>query len=275
MKLITLISVLVLVAPLTYSQSIESELGDEAMIKKRVGIKNMVEFTDFYHNGNKTKQLEYTTYDTLMNYLSIKRYDGTGKLIFEKYFTYDSIARLKYAKDNMWNNLSGYQSTYTKYEYSPNGDYIERHFDSKGKILTTSKFYLDQDKRVIRIEILNVEGYMIAYQEAKYDKENNNVTISVYNVKNQLVNKYNRPMIFDSNSNPNKTTKYNEFGDIIYTEGDLLNNDDVCFTTEYKYDKYGNWTVRKEYKWIKDKNGELKGKEPKTFVTRRIKYYSK
>jgi hypothetical protein len=61
-------------------------------------------------------------------------------------------------------------------------------------------------------------------------------------------------------------------GDLIFWERRLNENDNVCYTIEYKYDKRKNWISKKRFSQIKTKNGKLKKKKIKMIKTREIKY---
>jgi hypothetical protein len=73
-----LILILLFLFQLTFSQSISSYMLNIDKIKSEVKIAEIVESTTFYYNDNINKDIEYKTYDSLMNILILKRFDDNN-----------------------------------------------------------------------------------------------------------------------------------------------------------------------------------------------------
>lgn len=273
MKHIYSISFFLIVSLSAFSQSIISEIRNNSGIEAKGKINRIKESTSFFEKDTINKFLEVTTYDNHMNLLTIKRYDGNNKLIFSRTASYDNTYRIKSDQIKQWNNLTGYQTEYSKYEYSNNGDYVQTDSDSQGNIIKQFKFYFDENKNLIRLESYFGDGKLIGFEKASYDIDNNKVNIYLYNAKNQLLNTVNTQMKIDALKNKDNSLKFNEFGDLIYSENHLFAAKNLIDTYEYKYDKHNNWISQKEFLWNMNSDGELTNKTPETFKTRKIKYF--
>jgi hypothetical protein len=272
MKHLKLILILTFFTQLSFSQSISSYLLNVDKINSKKKIIEVIETTTFYNNTGETKDVEYKTYDSLMNILSLKRFDSENKLIWLTIYKYDSLSRIIRVDKKNWINVVGYQTSYAIYQYDSLGNYVQLDYNDNRIVLNITKFYFDTNKNLTRLETYTDNGSLIGYELAKYDKENNQVSISQYNSQDQLINTSNQPISYDYRYKQKPSNKYNEYGDLIYWDRDWNGNDRTCYKTEYKYDKYNNWLSEKRYSFIKSDNGELKKKKLEMIKTREIKY---
>jgi hypothetical protein len=261
---------------LSFSQSISSYVIDaNNKIISKIKIWEIIETTTFYLRDEEKKDIEYKTYDTSMNILTLVRNNAENKLIFQSIFTYDSLKRIIRIDKKNAKNKGGFQNFYTIYKYDSLSNFTQTDYNENGNIVNTAKFYFDKDKNLIRLETYTGDGSLIGYEVAEYNLQDNLLIISQYDNKNQQINKLNRPISHDSHYKQKATNKYNEHGDIIYKERDQNENDKTCYITEYKYDKFGNWTSEKRYSYIKNEKGELKQEKLEMIKKRDIKYLKK
>lgn len=271
MKHSTLILILIFFTQLLSAQSISSYLLNVDKIKSKQKILEIKESTTFYNNNVETKDIEYKTYDSLMNISSLKRLNSDNKLIWMAIYKYDNLGRVIRVDKGNWINVIGYQKSYEIYQYDSLGNFIQSDYNDKGMILSFAKFYFDTNRNLSRLETYTGNGNLIGYELANYNKEDNQVSILQYNSQDQLINTLNQPISHEQKP----SNKYNEHGDLIYWERNWNESDKTCYKTDYMYDEFDNWISEKRYSYIKNDNGELKKKKLEMIKTREIKYIKK
>jgi hypothetical protein len=272
MKLLKLLIILLFASHSTLAQSIFSYKESTSKIKSEVKFTELILTTTFYNKNDISKDIEYDTFDSLMNIVSLKRFDADNKLIWLSIYNYDSLGRLKKIGTKNWINLIGYQYGYTIYKYDSTNNFAQIIYNEKGIIQNICKYYFDKEKNLIRLELYNGNEKLVGFEEAQYDKQNNQMTIFEYNRERQFLNKFSCPISHSSQYKQDAGNKYNEHGDLIFWERNLNVDDKTCYTAEYKYDKFNNWVSEKRYSFTKNDKGELKKKKLDMIKTREIKY---
>jgi len=271
MKIYGLITILFL-SQMTFSQSISSYMLNIDKYDKDANIADIIETTSFYNSDGITKDIEYKNFNSSMNLTSLKRFNDENKLIWLNIYTYDSLQRIVRIDNKKWINVVGYQSGYSIYKYDSLNNCIQIDYNSQDQVLNIAKYYFDKDSNLTRLETYNANGDLFGYETAKYDFDSNRMTIYQYNNQDKLLNSNDRPIKFGGSYKQKTSNKYNEQGDLIYWERNWNENDNVCYTTDYKYDENGNWISEKRYSYIKTGNGKLKRKKLEMVKTREIKY---
>jgi hypothetical protein len=239
---------------------------------KDANITEIIETTSFHEASGVTKNIEFKNFNSSMNLTILQRINEENKLIWLNIYTYDSLQREVRIDNKKWLNIVGYQSEYYIFIYDSVNNFIQYNYDSKDQILSISQYYFDKDMNLIRLETYTANGDLVGYEIASYDSDNNMMTIRHYNNQDRLINSNNRPIKYGGKYKQKTSNRYNENGDLIYWERDLNDKDNVCYTTEYKYDDKGNWISEKRYSYIKTEQGKLKRKKLEMVKTREIKY---
>lgn len=241
------------------------------MYDKYSGIEEIIEKTTFYNANGVEKNVEHKIFNPSMDLISLQRFNEENKLIWLNLYKYDSLGRKVRIDNKKWINIIGYQTSYSTYEYDAQNNFIHVQYNSRNHPLSFWKYYFDDKHNLIQLENYDQNGNLFGYETAEYDLENNRMTVNVYNDKHNLKSSNVRPIRHEGEYKQKSTNKYNDLGDIIYWERNLNENDNVCYTLDYKYDKNGNWISQKRYSHIKAKNGKLKKKKLKVAQTRKIK----
>lgn len=117
------------------------------------------------------------------------------------------------------------------------------------------RVYYNNDGLCVKEETLEKNGQLIKTRYRQYD--NRGLCIKIYTVKDKTtvidsIYEYNingeqtyAEYIDDFGIKKQHITRYNEFNDIVFDDG-YCNNKRFIKTFEYVYDKYNNWTERKE-----------------------------
>jgi hypothetical protein len=239
---------------------------------KDANIAEIIETTSFYNSDGIAKDIEYKNFNSSMNMTSLKRFNEENKLIWLNIYTYDSLQRIVRIDNKKWINVVGYQSGYSIYKYDSLNNCVQIDYNSQDQILNIAKYYFDKDSNLTRLETYAANGTLFGYETAKYDFDSNRMMIYQYNNQEKLLNSDERPIKFGNSFKQKTSNKYNEQGDLVYWERDWNENDNVCYTTDYKYDENGNWISEKRYYYIKTENGKLKRKNLEMVKTREIKY---
>lgn len=271
MKIYGLISILFL-SQLTFSQSISSYMLNIDKYDKDANIYEIIETTIFYNSEGVEKDIEYKNFNSSMNLTSLKRFNDENKLIWLNIYSYDSLHRKVRIDNKKWINVVGYQTGYSIYKYDSLNNCIQIDYNSQDQILNIAKYYFDNDSNLIRLETYAANGNLFGYETAKYDFDNNRMMIYQYNNQDKLINSDDRPIKYGGKYKQKLSHKYNEHGDLIYWERNWNENDNVCYTSDYKYDEKGNWISQKRYSYIKAEQGKLKRKKLEMVKTREIKY---
>lgn len=257
---------------LTFSQSIGSYNSNLNKYNKSSNITQIIEKTSFHNSNGIKTDIEHKNFNKSMQLTSLKRFDEKNKLIWLNIYKYDSLQRRVNLDNKRWINGIGYQTKRTEYKYDSIGNFVQVDYNSKKQITNLSQYYFDNKKNLIRLETFTGNGSLIGYETATYDYKNNIMVVSQYNNQNQLINSNDRPINHSGDKKQNSSNKYNEVNDLIFYERNWNDNDDVCYTIEYKYDKSVNWIFKKRYSHIKTESGKLKRKKIKMVKTRKIKY---
>jgi len=268
----TLLILSLLVGQLLNAQSISSYLHERYKFNTCENCTEIVETTTHYSKTGPTTTVEYDSYDTLMNQLSLKRFDDENKLIFLVLNYYDSLNRLVRVETKKWVNIVGYQSNYSVRQYDTSKNFVQTEYNDKYQMLNISKYYFDRDTNLIRLEAFAGNGKLIGYETGVYDFDNNLLTLNHYNSQSVLLNSHDRPIRYGGKFQQDPTNEYNEHGDLVYYKRDWHENDIVCYTMKYKYDKQLNWISEKRYQHIISEKGKLKGKKINMVRTRKIQY---
>ncbi len=257
---------------LASSQSITSYMHNVDKYDRNANISEIIETTIFYNSNGVKKEIEYKNFNSSMNLTSLKRFNNENKLILLIIYQYDSLQREVRIDKKQWVNVLGYQSEYSIYQYDSLNKFVQIDYNSQKQILNISRYHLDENFNLIRLEIYTANGDLIGYETASYDSDNNKMTIKQYNKQDKLINSKDGPIKSGDVYKQKSTNQYNEKGDLIYWEGGRKGNDKVCYTTDYKYDKKGNWISEKRYSYIKTEQGKLKRRNLEMVKTRKIKY---
>ncbi|OIQ30332.1 MAG: hypothetical protein BM564_02890 [Bacteroidetes bacterium MedPE-SWsnd-G2] len=268
----TLLIVTLLFSQLTYSQSIASYNSNANKYDKKDNFVQIVEKTSFYNSDGIKTDIEYKDFNKSMQLTSLKRLDDKNKLIWLNIYKYDSLQRRISIYNKRWINKIGYQTKLSKYKYDSISNFIQLDYNSKNQIMNIARYFFDKEKNLIRLENFNGNGNLIGYETANYDLENNVVVVNQFNNKNELINTNNRAISYSGDKKQKPSNKYNEQGDLIFYKRNWNENDNVCYTIEYKYDKKGNWVSKKRYSHIQIEGGKLKKKKTNMVKTRKIKY---
>ncbi len=271
MKTHFLLSILFL-TQLAYSQSIASFVHHTNQYHNNANIAEVIETTNFYNSGNIHKETEYKDFNSTENLISLKRFNAENKLIWSIIYQYDSLQRVIRIDNKKWINIIGYQSGYSIYKYDSLGNCLQIEYTSQGHILNIFKYYFDKNSCLIRLEFCDANGYLLGYETAKYEPENNTMHIRRYNVNNILISSDDSPINYGGSYKQKTSNKYNEYDDLIYWERNWFEKDRVCYTSDYIYDNNRNWVLERRYKYFKSKNGKLKRKALDMEKTRVIHY---
>ncbi|CAM1361763.1 conserved hypothetical protein [Tenacibaculum litopenaei] len=255
-----------------YSQSIGSYLSNFYKYDKNSNFIEIKEETKFYNKNGVKREIEYKTFNKYMDLISLKRFNSENKLIWLNIYKYDSLRRRIRLDNKHWINVIGYQKKHTTYEYDSIGNCLEIQFNSNNKILNITKYEFDTNRNLVQLANYNGSGNLIGYEKAKYYVDENTVEISQFNNKGKLIITQSHSIDYSKDFKHKTQYEYNEYGDLIFWERRLNENDNVCYTIEYKYDKRKNWISKKKFSQIKTKNGKLKKKKIKMIKTREIKY---
>ncbi|MCI2230542.1 hypothetical protein MC378_15305 [Polaribacter sp. MSW13] len=269
---LTILIATFLLSQLTFSQSIASYNSNATKYEKNANFAQIIEKTSFYNSDGIKTEIEHKDFNKSMQLTSLKRFDDKNKLIWLNIYKYDSLQRRVRLDNKRWINIIGYQTKQTEYKYDSIGNFVQIDYNSQKQISNIAQYFLDKEKNLIRLENFNGNGSLIGYETANYDLENNVVVVNQYNNKNELVNSNNRAISHSGEKKQKTSNKYNEQGDLIFYKRNWNDNDNVCYTIEYKYDKKGNWISKKRYSHIQTENGKLKKKKTKMVKTRKIKY---
>jgi len=193
-------------------------------------------------------------------------------LIWQSLRSYNESNRIKKIENLKWINTKGYQSGHTLFHYHISNNYTQRDYNQLGQIIYISNFYFDGDTNLIRLETFTGDSSLIGFETAEYNYDNNLMRISQYNRYSKLINTLESPIRSGPQFVQSPTNKYNQYGDLVYTERNWSKKDKVFFTIEYIYDDLGNWVSQKRYKNIKNRNGIIKSKNIDMIKTRDIKY---
>jgi len=271
MRTYILLTILFL-SQLTFSQSIGSYNININKYDKSSKIAQIIEKTSFYNSDGIKTDIEHKDFNKSMQLTSLKRFDEKNKLIWLNIYKYDSLQRRVRLDNKKWINIIGYQTKHTEYKYDSIGNFVQLDYNSKKQISNISQYYFDKKKDLIRLETFTGNGSLIGYETATYDYETNIMVVNQYNNRNELVNSNDRPINHSGDKKQKSSNNYNEQGDLIFYKRNWNDNDNVCYTIEYKYDKSGNWISKKRYSHIKTESGKLKRKKIKMVKTRKIKY---
>ena len=254
------------------SQSIGSYLSNLYKYDKNSNFIEIIEETKFYNKNEIKKETEYKRFNKYMNLVSLKRFNEKKKLTWLNIYSYDSLQRRVKLENKYWVNIVGYQKKYNTYEYDSIGNCLEIQYNSNNQVLNISKYKFDKENNLIQLASYNGNGNLIGYEKAEYFIKKNKVKISQFNNKGKFIVSNSHSIEYSKDYKHKPQYKYNEYGDLIFWERNLNENDNVCYTIEYKYDKKGNWISKKRFSYIKDKKGKLRKKKIKMIKTRKIEY---
>jgi hypothetical protein len=269
---LTILIATFLLSQLTFSQSIASYNSNATKYDKNANFTQIIEKTSFYNSDGIKTEIEHKDFNKSMQLTSLKRFDDKNKLIWLNIYKYDSLQRRVRLDNKRWINVIGYQTKHTEYKYDSIRNFVQIDYNSQKQISNIAQYFLDKEKNLIRLENYNGNGSLIGYETANYDLENNVVVVNQYNNKNELVNSNNRAISHSGEKKQKTANEYNEQGDLIFYKRNWNDNDNVCYTIEFKYNKKGNWISKKRYSHIKTESGKLKKKKIKMVKTRKIKY---
>jgi len=271
----TLLILSLFAVQLIFAQSIDGYLRERYKFDACANSTDIVETLTHYSKTGPTTTVEYRNYDTLMNLLSLKRFDDKNKLIFLVLIYYDSLNRHVRKETKKWVNIIGYQSNYSVRQNDTAKNFVQTEYNDKYQMLNISKYYFDRDTNLIRLEAFAGNGKLIGYETGVYDFDNNLLTLNHYNSQSVLLNSHYRPIRYGGQFQQDPTNKYNAQGDLVFYKRDWHENDNVCYTMKYKYDKQLNWISEKRYQHIISEKGKLKGKKINMVRTRKIQYIQK
>lgn len=177
--------------------------------------------TEFNSTNKPLVHNQYKDDNTIFSSTTYK-YDKQNQLIEEEYI----VAK----------NRAGFISSFTTYKYKENEcikyDFV---FDSiQGNYIFNHKEFIKKDKNGNNIETLyqDKDDKYYLQEHKKYDKNNNCIKTTVNERR------------FGADENYSYDDIYNEKNDIISSTY-KKNNIEITTKYQYKYDKYGNWTVKK------------------------------
>jgi hypothetical protein len=272
---IFLIAFFIFTANLSYSQSIASHIINNNPKKNKGNIRQITELITFGNSSGEEKTKRIYQYDRNGNLISSLKFNDEGKLVGASTSQFDSLNRLKRTDSRYWINLLGFQEEYYTFEYDKNSNLVlQKKFRKNGNILLNyAEFKYDTAKNLVLLKSYNGNGDLQGYETADYDFTNNLATVKVFNTSNELMSKSNQPIFFGPKHKQDSTIQYNEQGDIVYSERHWKENDNVCYKSDYEYDKFGNMIKYVDTEYEKKKNGKLKKLRVRQLTTRQIEYY--
>lgn len=249
----------------------QCEIIDEKLIVVDSSYHNTNEEYEYFNNkqgqitrknfiGSGYNRSRIYEYDSLNRVLRMEIINSNDSLSGYQEYEYDSDDRVVY-----WHVNNGKYTHINTYEYFPDGKlhllFSERPFSNT---ISKSVNHYDTERRRVKTEIFDKIDSLTGIITYEYFEENdtklktytNMISGSTrkteYYIKNGLsVNKQNGIV---------KT--YNENGDIMSIKfTNSKNNNETLY--KYKYDEFGNWVERFEYRF----NGSI------TLYTREIEYY--
>jgi len=252
-------SVLFLIGFSSYSQTIFTALSQDRDYDLRsIPIVSEVtsDITYFRNDGIETKKekSEYNKNNKLTNEL---RYNQEGNLSARLTIVYDSTKTRKTSnKFETWNPVVGHSVEISDFIYDSN-NYLIKIIDKNkfGTPFRTSTYENDNMGNPVKLILEKPKFGIVGFEIAKYNYDNNTVTISLLDKNSNVINSYTGRVNFSER----------KFSDLIYNEfGDLIKTQYTEYA--YKYDKNSNWVKRTQY--------QLKGgiKIKSEIIKRKIKY---
>lgn len=226
--------------------------------------------TKKYFDKSETRTYKRTHYYNPKGFIKkMVGLDTEGKLSRRMSYKYDNFDNLIQIKDEKWNHSLGHSVTTTNFHFDSLKLKEIETVGNDGKIVSKS-FVENKNQHPTKITTYNRDGSMIGYEIAKYNYDDNQVLIKVYNNQGIKIGKtidLKLNLSNDSIFKRNGVVK-NEFGDITEElKPKCLSCDElITFKYEYKYDDNNNWIRKTSYRII---NGE---KEKILKIKRRIKY---
>lgn len=253
----------------TYSQSITSARSNvlEQYTTEHGRPREIRNTNTSYNDSGKEVKEEKITLSRNLDTISELRYKNS-ELDARLTFIFNKEQKLILRSFTNKVPLVGWQKQKAEYRYSNNGLKEIINYNSNNYISGIAIFDNDSLGNPILMKLYDQNYRLLGYEKAEYIYENNTYTYKVYDSSDDLKT----TKEYRINSKRSKSSKYNEFGDVILYPRNWNENDQIFYLLEYKYDKLGNWIDKKIYT-VEKKGDELVKKAKDRRFKRKIKYW--
>lgn len=239
--------------------------------------KSITDSKIFYNSNGNERKKEYTEYDQSGLPISKVFLDENGNITSRVDYKYDTTKRIilesKLTEINVRFPTNRVRTVY-QYETSKNPIRIQ-YLNSQGNVLSEVLLKNDSSGLPIELQLFEPAGNLIGIEIASYIPADNKAIVSIANNKGNILSTDTMKISFKNAHKFNDPhIKYNEKGEVTYSESQWPNGSIHYKEYEYTYDQIGNWTDQKAFEVTYKSNGKKK-RDIKYHFKREIIYWAK
>jgi hypothetical protein len=237
--------------------------------------KSITTTTIFYNSNGKEKKKELAEYDHFGLPVQTEVFGREENLTSIVYYKYDTVKRV--ILESRLQEINARFPTgrvVTKYQYdSSRSPILIQYLDASGTVLSKAVLRNHDIGLPAQLDLYGPVNNLIGFETASYIVNENKAIVTVGNREGKLLSSDTVKISFkNAYKFQDPQVKYNNYGDVIYSESKWLDGTIHYSEYEYVYDDKGNWIDEKAFNVVY-KSGDKKKRSLKTHVARKIIYW--